>query len=89
MGFSTLAIVGSVLGGIGIGEIVNTLGDKPKAPGIDAGLLPDPEKAKQTAATDQANQRRSLLAAGGRTDVTGGTGVLTGADVSKTTLLGG
>lgn len=79
-----LAIAGA---GAGVGSIISGMGSTPKAP--DQAALPDPNKAAVDAQATQANQRRILLTSGGQTDYTGGTGVLTGSDVSKTTLLGG
>jgi hypothetical protein len=51
--------------------------------------LPSASTANTTAAATVANQRAALLYAGGQTDYTGGLGVLTGSDVSKTSLIGG
>ncbi len=51
--------------------------------------LPDPSSAKDEAAATLKRQRQILLATGGQTDYTGGSGMLIGTDIGKTTLLGG
>lgn len=81
-----IPIIAAVVLGLGAGELISGLQDSPDNP--SQGTLPDPNKAKADAQATQANQRKILLTSGGQTDYTGGTGVLTGSDVSKTTLLG-
>lgn len=87
MGFTVGALVLGGLGGFGIAEAVSGVSKSPSGP--DKAALPDTGAAEKSAAATVANQRQTLLAAGGQTDYTGGLGVLTGADVSKSTLLGG
>lgn len=87
MGFTIGTILTGGIAGGGIANVVSALMNQPEKP--EQGQLPTAADAKKIATTDQANQRRLLLAGGGNTDVTGGTGVLTGADVTKSTLLGG
>lgn len=83
--------IGIALAGAGIGagaaQLFSGSQDSPNMPNPPA--LPDPNQASQDAAKKITNQREILLRSGGQTDYTGGTGVLTGTDVSKTTLLGG
>lgn len=87
MAFTTTALVVGAVAGLGITEIAQGMTKAPKAP--DQPALPDQSKADASAANTVANQRQVLLSAGGQTDYTGGTGILTGSDVTKTTLLGG
>lgn len=78
-------LLGGPLGGPLLNQIGNAFDSKKPA----SADLPDPNKAKTDAASTVANQRQILLASGGQTDYTGGLGILTGSDVSKTSLLGG
>ena len=87
MAFTTTALVIGGLAGFGIEEVVQGMSKSPSQPAQAA--LPNSTIAQTNANTTVANQRATLLAAGGQTDVTGGLGVLTGSDVSKTTLVGG
>lgn len=82
-----IAVASVVSAGVGIAEMIQGFGNAPDKP--DAPPSPDANKAKIDASNTVANQRQILLASGGQTDFTGGLGVLTGADVSKTTLVGG
>lgn len=75
------------LAGAGIAEMIQGFSNSPDKPA--SADLPDPNKAKADAGNTVANQRQILLASGGQTDYTGGLGILTGSDVSKTSLLGG
>ena len=45
--------------------------------------LPDPNAAAQTALDAQNKDRRTLLASGGRTDLTSGSGMLLGSDINS------
>lgn len=87
MGFTTTALILGGLGGFGIAEVASGMNksadNKPNAP-----AAPDPTKAQADATSTVNNQRQILLAAGGQTDYTGGLGVLTGSDVSKSSLVG-
>lgn len=78
-----LAIAGA---GFGASELIGGMKDSPKLP--DQSTLPDKDKAGADAQAKINNQRLRLLTSGGQTDYTSGTGVLTGTDVTKTTLLG-
>ena len=44
---------------------------------------PDPNKAAQDALDAQNKDRRALLASGGKTDLTGGSGMLLGSDINS------
>lgn len=61
----------------------------PKSPSSTAPSLPNESTASTTASTTVASNRATLLASGGQTDETGGLGILTGSDVSTTSLIGG
>jgi hypothetical protein len=50
--------------------------------------LPDPNAAAQTALDAQNKERRALLASGGKTDMTGGSGMLLGSDIHSLNLGG-
>jgi hypothetical protein len=75
---------GSAIGGIT--ESIIAASNKPKAPG--AAAAPDPNAAAAAAQAAQTDARKTFLASGGQTDFTGGLGILTGSDVSKSTLVG-
>lgn len=81
-----LLIAGAV--GFGAEELISGL-SKSSSTKPQQVALPDPNAASKDASTSVNNQRALLLAAGGQTDYTSGLGVLTGSDVSKTTLVGG
>lgn len=81
-------IVGALLGA-GIGEGISAATSAPKSPSSTAPKTPDASQASVTASTVVADQRAAMLNAGGVTDYTGGLGVLTGSDVTKTSLVGG
>lgn len=88
MAFTTTAVVAAVAVGFGASELIQGMNDTPDSPPAP-GTLPDANKAQVNAKNQLMDQRKTLLASGGQTDYTAGTGVLTGTDVSKTTLLGG
>lgn len=83
--------VGALIVGAGVGfgadELIQGFNKAPSSP--DQAALPNTVTAEKNAQATVANQRQILLAAGGQTDYTGGFGVLTGTDVSKSTLVGG
>lgn len=83
-----IAAIAAGAAGFSISELVSGLSEGSKA-SLEQPALPDASKASAAAATTVADQRAALLQAGGVTDYTGGLGVLTGSDVSKTTLIGG
>lgn len=87
MAFTAIDLVIGGLVGFGASEVISGMTKTPSGP--DKAALPDPTKASASASNTVANQRATLLAAGGQTDFTGGLGVLTGSDVSKTSLVGG
>ena len=89
MAFTIAVLGGAALVGGGIAEGINALTNKPKSLSDTALALPDQNKANKDAAAQVADQRAVLLNAGGVTDYTGGLGVLTGSDVTKTSLIGG
>lgn len=86
MAFTAIDLIIGAAVGFGVSEIAQGASKAPKSP--DQPTLPNTETAQKDAATTTNNQRHTLLAAGGQTDYTGGLGVLTGSDVSKSTLIG-
>ena len=60
-----------------------------KSPSQTAPTTPSQSTSNTTAAATVADQRATLLASGGVTDNTGGLGILTGADVKSSSLIGG
>lgn len=77
------------LAGAGIAEGISALTSHSKSPSSTSPTLPDQGTANKTAAATVADQRAAMLYSGGQTDMTGGLGVLTGEDISKTGLIGG
>ena len=65
---------------------VEALQGKPKNP--DLPNLPSLDSSKETALSAQTRQRQAALAAGGNTNITGGTGIILGSDVSSVSLVG-
>ena len=59
---------------------------KDSAPGLPA--IPSMDTASSTALDAQTQQRQSALRAGGQTNITGGSGIIIGSDVSSLTLVG-
>lgn len=86
MGITTAVILGGIVGA-GAAELFQGFDKSPDQPNQPA--LPNQVDANKTGAANIASQRENLLRAGGQTDNTGGLGILTGSDVSKTTLVGG
>ena len=89
------AIAGTAAVGYGAYEGINAIsgGDKQKKEqqNIMGGVVPpkpDPNAAAAAAEATLTQSRRSLLAAGGQTDITGGSPILTG-NVKSNVLLGG
>lgn len=87
------AVVGALLGGLagfGVSELAasSKAPDKPTPPNNPAAPAGQNDANKQAAA-QVANQRETLLAAGGITDYTGGMGILANQDVNKNVLIGG
>lgn len=92
MAFATAVIVGSALAGAAGATAISGGfgGDKKSESGLPAPpTLPDPTTAKDTAQAAQTRQRQILLATGGQTDYTEGSGAILGSDTTKQTLLGG
>lgn len=87
MGFTLGVLAVSAGVGFGASELINSQTSKTKLP--DQPPLPDPNAANKSASATVKDQRETMLASGGITDYTGGLGILTGSDISKTTLLGG
>lgn len=87
MGFLATVVLTGALVGAGTYELMNGMNDAPELPASQPN--PDPTKAKEQGQATVNNQRRALLAAGGQTDYTGGTGSLNNSDVARTTLLVG
>lgn len=81
-------IIGALLGA-GIGEGVSALTSQPKNPSVTAPAAPSATAATAAANTTVNTDRAALLNSGGITDYTGGLGVLTGSDVTKSSLIGG
>lgn len=63
-----------------------TKSSTPKSPGLPA--IPSMTDAKSTAQDAQTSQRQAALRAGAATNVTGGSGIVLGSDVSSLTLVG-
>lgn len=70
--------------GFGAAELLNS--SNPKQPGTPT--TPSQNTAAQTATQAQTQQRQAALAAGGQTNVTGGSGIVLGSDVNSVTLVG-
>lgn len=71
-------------------EITNAMSKSPKLESGPAQVAtPSVDVAKATADEAVTQQRRMLLASGGQTDFTGGSGSLLGGQVQSKTLLGG
>ena len=81
-------LLAGLVGG-GIAEGIGALTSSPKSPSQTAPTTPSQSTANTTAAATVADQRATLLASGGVTDNTGGLGILTGADVKSSSLIGG
>jgi hypothetical protein len=82
-------IVGAIIGA-GLAESVNAMtSSKAKSPSSTAPTTPTTADASTAASNTVASNRQAALLSGGNTDLTGGMGVLTGSDVSKTGLIGG
>lgn len=82
-------IVGSLLVGGAVGLGAEALSNKPKNPSETAPNTPTTTTANTTASNTVASSRAQLLATGGQTDETGGLGILTGSDISSSSLIGG
>jgi|GEM_PF-5157362 hypothetical protein len=80
------ALIGALIG-FGASEVMGGMGNK-KAKGPSQATLPSQANANTDASATVADQRAAMLYAGGQTDMTGGLGVLTGSDTSKSTLVG-
>lgn len=80
-----IALVAGLAAG-GIAEGISALSSSPKTPGLPA--TPSLDSASTTAQADQTAQRRALLAAGGNTNITNGTGIVLGSDVNSVSLVG-
>jgi hypothetical protein len=87
-GMSELAGMVIVSGVAGLAESVvgMTSASKAQQPGMPA--APSMTEAQGTATEAQTEQRRSALAAGAGTNVTGGSGIILGGDISSATLVG-
>ena len=72
---------------MGVGEIVSSLTNQPKEPAAPA--VPDPSIAARQAQEQQDARRRSVLASGGKTDMTMGMAQFGAGQVQLKTLLGG
>lgn len=79
------AIGGVVEAGVGLAQ--SKKGGAAAPPPLPT--APDPNAAQNNADAAQTRQRQILLATGGQTDYTSGTGTLLGSDIGKATLLGG
>lgn len=75
--------------GFGISQLSSGMSKSASNPTPAQATLPNQQTQTTAAATTVADQRAALLSSGGITDYTGGMGVLTGTDTSKTTLIGG
>jgi len=65
------------------------LTSSPKSPSQTAPTTPSQSTANTTAASTVSDQRATLLASGGQTDMTGGLGILTGSEIQSSSLIGG
>ena len=81
-----IGIIAAVVGGVGIGLGIEALNSAPKAPA--QAPLPTETAAANTASAAQTQQRQSALAAGAATNVTQGSGIILGSDVSSVSLVG-
>lgn len=77
----SVAVVGGLVeGGIALSQAG---GNKPQS-----ATLPSETAAANTAQAAQTQSRQAALAAGGSTNVTGGSGIILGSDISSVTLVG-
>ena len=86
---TTAAIVGGLaLGGgaLAVEDFLQT--SKTTSQGPVQPTLPTETAAASTATAAQTQARQSALSAGGNTNVTGGSGIIVGGDVSSVTLVG-
>lgn len=87
-----MAITGIIaaIAGAGIVEGVSALtsSSKTASQGPAQATLPSETTASSSAQTAQTQSRQSALAAGGGTNVTSGSGIILGSDVSAITLVG-
>lgn len=86
-----IALSAVLTAGVGVASAAGAFGgnknDSSGPPPIPT--LPNQNKAEIDAKATQTRQRQILLASGGQTDYTGGTGSLLDTDTTKATLLGG
>ena len=74
-----LAVGGAVAG-------IEALSSSPKSP--SQATLPSETAAANTAQAAQTQSRQAALAAGGSTNVTGGSGIILGSEVTSLSLVG-
>jgi len=88
-GMSILAGTAIVGGVAGLAEGIVGMTEASSKDGQPAqAAAPSTATAQQTATEAQTAQRRSALAAGGETNVTGGSGIILGSDISSISLVG-
>jgi hypothetical protein len=89
MAISIPSIIAVAALGGAVAEGVNALATSSKnsqPPALPA--TPSLDTAQSTAQGAQTQQRQAALAAGGSTNITNGTGIVLGSDVSSLTLVG-
>ena len=74
------------LAGFGLVEGISAMTSTPGQPA--QATAPNTATAQQTATEAQTAQRRSALAAGAGTNITQGSGIILGSDISSVTLTG-
>ena len=77
-----------LIGGAAIGAGVEALTSTPKSPSTTAPAAPTETAAANTAQAAQTQSRQAALAAGGSTNVTGGSGIILGSEVTSLSLVG-
>lgn len=85
---AVIPIIIAAVAGAGIAEGINALetSGKNKQPALPA--VPSLDSAATTAQGAQTTARQAALAGGGQTNITGGSGIILGSDVSSLTLVG-
>jgi len=86
-GFFTVVdvIIGAAIG-FGAAEGIGALTSNPKQPASPT--APSTTTAAATATAAQTSQRQAALSSGGQTNVTSGSGIILGQDVSSVSLVG-
>ena len=84
---ATLTLIATAVAvGAGSAEIITALSNKPDQPSLPTS--PDMNSADKYAQDAQNNQRQIAIRAGGNTNITGGSGIILGSDISSVSLVG-